>query len=71
MDLVTNLSKSNSFMAIMVFIDKLTKMVHLTRWKEEVTTMEYAKIFIDNIFRLHNLPKVIISDWDPHFAGKF
>ena len=53
------------FTAIVVFVDKLTKMVHLARCKKEVTAMEYAQIFIDNVFRLHGLPKVIISDRDP------
>ena len=33
--------------------------------------MEYAQIFIDNIFRLHGLLEVIISDQDPRFTGKF
>ena len=41
-DLVTDLPESNRFTAIIVFIDKLTKMTHLTRCKKEVTTMEYA-----------------------------
>ena len=33
--------------------------------------MEYAQIFVDNVFRLHSLPEVIISDRDPRFTGKF
>ena len=33
--------------------------------------MEYAQIFIDNVFRLHGLPEVIISDQDSRFTGKF
>ena len=33
--------------------------------------MEYAQIFIDNVFRLHGLPEVIISDQDPRFTSKF
>ena len=33
--------------------------------------MEYAQIFVDNVFRLHGLPEVIISDRDPCFTGKF
>ena len=32
--------------------------------------MEYAQIFVDTVFRLHNLPKVIISDRDPRFTRK-
>ena len=33
--------------------------------------MEYAQIFVDNVFRQHGLPEVIISDRDPRFTGKF
>ena len=33
--------------------------------------MKYAQIFVDNVFRLHGLPEVIISDRDPRFTGKF
>ena len=58
-------------MAIVVFVDKLTKMVHLVGTTKEVTAMEYARIFVDTVFRLHDLPKVIISDRDPRFIGKF
>ena len=70
-DLVTDLLESNGFTAIMVFVDKLTKMVHLAGCKKEVAAMEYAQIFIDNVFRLHGLPEAIISDWDPRFTSKF
>ena len=70
-DLVTDLLESNGFMAIVVFVDKLTKMVHLVGCKKEVTTLEYAQIFVDNVFQLHGLLEVITSDWDPQFTGKF
>ena len=33
--------------------------------------MEYAKLFVDHVFRLHGLPEVIISDRDPRFTSKF
>ena len=49
-DLVTDLPESNGFTAIIVFVDKLSKMVHLAGCKKEVTAMEYAQIFIDNVF---------------------
>ena len=69
-DLITGLPESNGFTAIAIFIEKLTKMVHLAGYKKEVTAMEYAQIFVDNVFRLHGLPEVIISDQDPCFTGK-
>ena len=70
-DLVTDLPESKGFTTIIVLGDKLTKMVHLTRCKKEVTTMEYAQIFVDNVYRLHDHLEVIISDWDPCFTSKF
>ena len=50
MDVVTDLPGPNGFMTIVVFVGKLIKIVHLTRCKKEVTTMEYAQIFVDNVF---------------------
>ena len=49
-DLVTDLLESNGFTTSMVFVDKLTKMVHLVGCRREITAMEYAQIFVDNVF---------------------
>ena len=70
-DLVTDLPELNSFTAIAVFVDRMTKMVHFAPCTKEVTAPEYARIFVDTVFRLHGLPEVIISDRDPRFTSKF
>ena len=70
-DLVTDLPESDGYTAVAVFVDKLTKMVHFAPCRKEVDAMEYARIFVDTVFRLHGLPEVIISDRDPRFTGKF
>ena len=44
-------------------------MVHLAGCKKEATAMEYAQIFVDNVFRLHRLREVIMSDRDPLIRG--
>ena len=56
-DLVTDLPESDGYTAIAVFIDKLTKMVHFAPCQKEVDAMEYARIFVDIVFRLHGLPE--------------
>ena len=61
MDLVTDLPEPNGFMAIIVFVDKLTKMVHLAGCKKEATTMESTQIFVENVFQLHGLHDITIS----------
>ena len=57
--------------AIVVFVDRLTKMTHLIPCTKEVTATEYVRLFVDNVFRLHGMPEVIISDRDPRFINKF
>lgn len=70
MDIFTNLPDSDVSMIVIVFVDKLTKMVPFATYKKEVIAMDYAQHFIDHIYRLHGLPEVIISDQDPWFTSK-
>ena len=70
-DLVTDLPESNGHTAVAVFVDRLSKMVHFAPCRKEVSAQEYARLFVDHIFRLHGMPEVIISDRDPRFTGKF
>ena len=70
-DLVTDLPESQGHTAIAVFVDRLTKMVHFVPCSKEVIAPEYAKIFVESVFRLHGLPEVLISDRYPHFTSRF
>ena len=70
-DLVTDLPESNGFTAIVVFVDRITKMVHFAPCTKEIAAADYAQLFVENVFRLHGLPEVIISDRDPRFTSKF
>ena len=57
--------------AIAVFVDRLTKMVHFIPCRKEITAQQYARLFIEHVFKLHGLPEVIISYWNPKFLSKF
>ena len=46
-------------------------MTHMAPCTKEVTASQYARLFVDNVFRLHGIPQVIISDRDPRFVRKF
>ena len=52
-------------------MDRLTKMVHLFSCTKEITTAEYAHLFANQVFKLHGMPEVIISDRDPRFVSNF
>ena len=70
-DLVTDLPESEGMTAIAVFVDRLTKMVHFVPCRKDISAQQYARLFIDHVFKLHGLPEVIISDRDPRFLSKF
>lgn len=72
MDLITALPRSRSGKdAIVVFVDKLTKMVHYVATSTTVTAPQLATIFMREVVRLHGVPESILSDRDPRFTANF
>ena len=73
MDFVTELPKNSKkkFIAILILVCHLTKMAHFVPCHKEITAKDNANLFIDKCYKLHVVPKVIASDRDPRFAGKF
>ena len=55
----------------MVVIDKISKESHFIPVKTTYKATNIANIFMKQIFRLHGILKVIISDRDPKFMGNF
>ena len=72
MDFIMDLPKSSSgYNAILVFVDKLSKFVHLVPTNKECTAEDCSRLFIKNVWQYHGLPKVFISDRDPRFTSVF
>ena len=57
--------------SIMVVVDKLTKESHFMPVKSTYKFNAIANNFMKEIFRLHGLPKAIISDRDTKFTSNF
>ena len=55
----------------MVVVDKLSKETHFIPVKTTHKDANIADIFMKEIFRLHGILKVIISDRDHKFIGFF
>jgi hypothetical protein len=68
-DFVEGLPKSKSFNTILVVINKLTKYGHFIPMSHPYTTLTVAQTYMDNIYRLHGMPKKIVSDRDRIFTG--
>ena len=72
LDFITGLPRNqNQNDSIMVVVDKLSKVAHFIPVKTTYKAANIADIFLKQIFRLHGVPKVIISDRDPKFTGNF
>ncbi|KAJ9525132.1 hypothetical protein QJQ45_017308 [Haematococcus lacustris] len=72
MDLVTKLpAGTHGYDAICVIVDRLSKMVHFVPCKESMNAMAFARLFINNVFKLHGLPAEVLTDRGAHFNNKF
>ncbi|GJP45038.1 hypothetical protein CLOM_g4438 [Closterium sp. NIES-68] len=72
MDFVTGLPAGPSGNdAVLVVVDRLTKMAHFAPCRTTITAEETARLFISTVVRLHGIPAAIISDQDPKFTSKF
>lgn len=69
MDFVEGLPLSNGKDLILVVVDKFTKYSHFIPLKHPITVKSVATAFIDNIFKLHGLPCVIVTDRDKIFTS--
>ena len=72
MDFIVDLpTTQGGYDAILVVVDRLTKMAHFIPTRESVSAPQVADLFISHIFRLHGLPRSIVSDRDTRFTSHF
>lgn len=57
MDFVTGLPPSEGFDAILVVVDRLTKMRYLIPCNETASAPNVARMYIDHVWKLHGLSK--------------
>jgi hypothetical protein len=72
MDFIVSLPLTlNKHDAIMVMVDRFSKMVHFVPTTTDVTAEGAARIFLERVISQHGLPLEIVSDRDPKFASRF
>jgi len=68
-DFITKLPLAQGYDSILVVVDRLTKIVHFIPTMEKTSAKELARLFRDNVWKLHGLPESIISDRGPQFVA--
>ena len=71
MDFITRLPKVQGRDCLYVVVDRLTKFAHFFAISSYYSTAQVAELFFREVFRLHELPKTIVSDQDSRFTGAF
>ena len=55
----------------MTVIDSISKRVHFVPMYTTVTVEEAARLFLHHVWKLHSLPKRVVSDHGPQFVASF
>lgn len=71
MDFIEGLPSSQGHSVIMVIVDCLTKYAHFIPLQYPYTELIVAKAFMNNIVKLHGIPRTIVSDRDKVFVSVF
>ena len=70
-DFVTDLPSSKGFNAVMVCVDRLSKMVRFIPCHKTISSEMAARKFRDHVWKDFGLPSRIISDRGPQFVSSF
>ena len=71
MDFIDGLPKSEGKEVIMVVVDRFSKYAHCMALSHPYSAPMVAKVFMENVYKLHGLPASITSDRDPVFLSRF
>jgi hypothetical protein len=71
MDFVVGLPQCEGIDAAWVVVDRLSKIRHFIPCHTTIDAIGLAKLFLQELVRLHGLPKTIVSDRGPQFASTF
>ena len=71
MDFITGLPKVQEKDSILVVVDRITKYAHFYPISIHYKATQIAELFFKEIFKLHGLPRNIISDRDSKFLSLF
>jgi hypothetical protein len=62
MDFMVSFPPSRGFDAIMVVVDRFSKMAHFVLTKKSAMAQETRRLFFTHVFKHHGLPKDIVLD---------
>jgi len=68
---MVELPESSGHDAVMTVVDSVSKRVHFVPTHTTVTAEGAARLFLHHVWKLHGLPKHVVSDCGPQFIASF
>lgn len=71
LDFITGLTENGGMTTILTVADRFSKMAHFIALPKLPSCKETAEVLVNLVFRLHVLPRDIVSYWGPQFRAIF
>ena len=71
LEFVVGMPVQGEYDAICTVVDKATKMCHFIPCSEKISAKQVAKLYWQNVGKLHGIPSILISDRDVRFTSRF
>jgi len=71
LDFIVELPFSSKHNIVMTVVDSVSKRAYFILTHITVTVKEAARLFLYQVWKLHSLPKCVISDHRPQFVAHF
>jgi len=70
-DFIVELPLSSGHNAVMTVVDSVSKQAHFIPMHTMVTAEDIARLFLHQVWKLHGLPKCVLSNCGPQFIACF
>ena len=69
-DFITKLLVVAEKNTILIVCDQLSKMIHFVATTKRTLAEDLARLFRNNVWKLHGLPESVVSDRGPQFVAE-
>ena len=71
MDFIVELPEAHGNDVVMNVVDSVSKRAHFLPTNTTITALGVARLYLTHVWKLHGLPKQVVSDRGPQFISEF